>query len=232
MSQQAKPHAMGFQSHTHIQSVVIAGAGGFGLEVYDYLLQHHDAGGPPIAGFIDDTPELILGDDIHHPLLGSITDYRAVASQVVVLAIGSVKGRQAVLQRLWAQGVETPPFVADMAMVSPQATLGQGSIVCPFSIVGRRAHLGLGSLVNVHGSVGHGAHVGDFSVLSPYAALNGDATIGARCFLGTRATIYPKIHIGDDCIVDTHCGVRQNAPEGKVLIASRGNYQVTPLRTR
>lgn len=232
MSQQAKPHTMGFQSNTHIQSVVIAGAGGFGLEIYDYLLRQHAEGGPTIAGFIDDTPDLILGDDIHCPLLGSITNYRAMTGQVVVVAIGSVIGRQAVLQRLWAQEVETPPFVADMTMVSPQADLGQGSIVCPFSIIGRRTRLGQGCMVNVHASVGHGAQVGKFSVLSPFAALNGDAAIGARCFLGTRATIYPKIRIGDDSIVDTHCGVRQSAPQGRVLISSRGNYQVTPLRTR
>ena len=223
---------MGFQSSRNIRSVVIAGAGGFGLEVYDYLLRHHAAGGPAIAGFIDDTPELVLGDDIEHPLIGSIADYRAVADQVVVLAIGSVKGREAVLQRLWSHGVETPAFIAEMTMVSDQAVLGQGSIVCPFSIVGRRARLGVGALVNVHCSVGHGAAVGDFSVLSPYAALNGDASVGHRCFLGTRATIYPKINIGDQCIVDTHCGVRQSAPEGKVLISSRGNYQVMPLRSR
>lgn len=222
----------GLLTQRSVESVVIAGAGGFGLEVYDYLLQNHLLGGPPVAGFIDDTPGLILGGDLTHPLLGSIDDYTRMECQVVVVAIGSVKGRQRVLQKLWDKGVETPAFVANMSMISPAAIVEHGVIVCPFSIVGRRARLGRGSMLNVHGSVGHSASVGEFSVLSPFAALNGDAFVGDRCFLGTRATIYPRVRLGDDSVVDTHCGVRMSAPEGNAMISNRGTYQVTPLRMR
>lgn len=212
-------------NNSSISSIVIVGAGGFGLEIYDYLVA---AGGPSIAGFLDDTPGSFSPAGTNAPFLGTIDNFLPKTGQVAVIAVGSVSGRQAVLSRLWIKGVKTPAFIAPGAMVSPSAVLDRGVVVCPFSIINRNARLAQGVVVNVHCSVGHGARVGAFSVLSPYAALNGDAVIGDRCFLGTRATINPRIHIGDDCIVDSHAAVRISSANRKI-ISSRGQYQVSDL---
>jgi len=212
-----------------ISSVVIAGVGGFGLELFDYLEENATQGGPVVAGFIDDTPGISVPEGIDRPLLGDIGGFSPRPGQVVVVAIGSVKGRMAVLSKLWGNGVHTPAFISSSAMVSPGAELGNAVVACPFSIINRNAQLGIGVVINVHCSVGHGASIGDYTVLSPYAALNGDAAVGGRCFLGTRATIYPRIRIGDDCIVDSHTGVRANVGEKKI-ISSRSPYQVNALR--
>lgn len=214
-----------------VTSVVIAGAGGFGLEVYDYLQEEAMGGGPRVAGFIDDTQGGRVPEGIVASHLGPIEAYRPVEGQVVVVAIGAVKGRQTVLARLVANGVSTPAYVHESAIVSPAARLGHGVLVCPFTIINRNASLEEGSVANVHCSVGHGATVGAYSVLSPYAALNGDAAVGRGCFLGTRATIYPRVSIGDECIVDSHTGVRLSAQD-RQLISSRGVYQVSQLRVR
>lgn len=212
-----------------ISSVVIAGAGGFGLELFDYLEENAAQGGPAVAGFIDDTSGLRVPDGINRPLLGDIRNFRAQAGQVVLVAVGSVKGRMAVLAALWANGVRTPAFAANSAIVSPAAILGEATVICPLAIINRNAQLGVGVVVNVHCSVGHGASIGDYSVLSPYAALNGEARLGRRCFLGSRATVYPGISIGDDCVIDSHTGVRAHAEEKKI-ISSRSVYQVNNLR--
>ena len=221
---------MPFLSDEPIFSVVIAGAGGFGLEVFDYVETFARRGGPAVAGFIDDTAGGRVPPGIDRPHLGKIDDFRPEPGQVAVVAIGSVSGRQDVLSRLWKNGVRTPAFVAELAMVSPAAKLGKGVVVCPFSIINRNARLGDGVVVNVHCSVAHGASAGDFSVLSPYAALNGDAAVGRGCFLGTRATIYPRIRIGDGCVVDSHAGVRADAGDRR-MISSRGAYSDSALRS-
>lgn len=220
---------MGFLGGAEVASVVIAGAGGFGLEVLDYLEEQARAGGPPVAGFIDDTPGAPLPEGAAVPHLGTIDNFRPAPGQVVVVAIGAVIGRRAVLERLWRNGVRTPPFVALSAMVSPSAVLGEGVVVCPFTIVNRNARVGAGAMINVHCTVAHGASVGAHSILSPYSTLNGDASVGEGCFLGTRATVYPRVQIGDGCIVDTHAGVRADAP-ARQMISSRGRYLVNRLR--
>ena len=216
---------------TPISSVVIAGAGGFGLELYDYLKEEEQQGGPVVSGFLDDTPGGKVPEGIDLPHLGTTEAFRARAGQVVVVAIGSAKGRQAVLKRLADNSVPTPIYAHSTAIVSPAAKLGNAVLICPYTIINRNAKMAYGAVANVHCSIGHGALVGEYSILSPYAALNGDAEIGDRCFLGTRATIYPRVRIGDDCVVDTHTGVRANAID-KQLISSRGIYQVNTLRIR
>lgn len=220
---------MGFLSDTAISSVVIAGTGGFSLEVLDYVDFHASQGGPSVAGFIDPREGAASPDGVDLPFLGTLDSYQSQPGQVVIVAIGSVAWRSEALRRLWARGVHTPAFVDERALLSPGATVGTGAIVCPMSIVNRGAEVGAGVLINVHCSVGHGARVGDHSILSPYAALNGNSGIGEGCFLGTRATIYPGIRIGDGCVVDSHTGVR--APAGpRHLISSRGTYSALALR--
>lgn len=222
---------MALISNERISSVVIAGVGGFGLEVYDYLSIEAQHGGPPIAGFIDDKPGACTPAGINAPFLGRIQDFRPSSGQVVVVAIGLVDGRRNVLSRLWTNGVLTPSFIARPANISPAAKIGKGVVVCPFSIVNRNTHLQDGVMLNLHCTIGHGASVGAFSVLSPYSVLNGDAAIGDRCFLGTRATIYPRTRIGNDCIVDSHTGVRFNAGD-RMMISSRGTYMCISLAPR
>lgn len=214
-----------------VTSVVIAGAGGFGLEVFDYLHAESLAGGPPVAGFIDDTPGGRAPDGIESRHLGTIDGFRAQPGQVVVVAIGSVEGRRRVHARLWTHDVRTPAYAHPSAIVSPTAVVGQGTIVCPFSILNRNAMVHEGVLVNVHCTVAHGAVVGAYSVLCPYTALNGDARVGDGCFLGTRSTIYPRVSIGERCIVDSHTGVRASAGDLR-MISSRGTYRADPIRAR
>ncbi|MDR3416682.1 MAG: acetyltransferase [Nevskia sp.] len=211
-----------------VRSVVIAGAGGFALEMFDYLLSERD--GPEVLGFIDDRPEALPPPGTGRPHLGRIDAYRPAADQGVVVAIGSPQGRSNVLNTLWQLGAVTPAYVHPLALVSPAARLGRGTIVCPYAIVNRNASVGDGVLVNVHCCVGHGAAAGDFSVLSPYADLNGDSAIGAGCFLGTRATLFPRVTIGRECVVDSHTAVRASA-EDRQIISSRGPYTVNPRRT-
>ena len=216
---------------TQITSVVIAGSGGFSLELFDYLKEEELQGGPVVSGFLDDMPGGKVPNGIGLPHLGTTAEFRAKTGQVVIVAIGSAKGRQAVLTKLSNNAVPTPTYIHKTAIVSPAAKLEDAVLVCPYTIVNRNAKMAYGSVANVHCSIGHGALVGEYSILSPYAALNGDAAIGDRCFLGTRATIYPRVRIGDDCIIDTHTGVRINAID-KQIISSRGTYQVNTLRVR
>lgn len=212
-------------------AVVIAGMGGFGLEVADYLGSEVRHGGLPIAGVLADEENASHLAAIGLPYLGTITDFKAANGEVVVVAVGSTAGRRSILARLWHNGVQTPAFAHHNAVISPHARIARGTIICPFSIVNRNATLREGSMLNVHCSIGHDASVGAYSVLAPFSALNGHAHVGDDCFLGTRATIYPRIAIGHGCIVDTHTGVRTSAGDN-MLISSRGAYTVNAIRGR
>ncbi|GJG94633.1 acetyltransferase [Cupriavidus pauculus] len=199
-----------------VSSVVIAGSGGLGLELYDYLQVEAHRGGPSVAGFIDDTPDKVP-DGIDLPNLGPIRQFRPAPHQAVLVAIAATQVRQDVLSWLLEIGVEVPSYVHDTAVVSPCSRLGIGALIFPFTVISRDAVVEDGVVANAGCGIGHGARVGACSVLSPHAVLNGNSAIGPRCFLGTRATLFPGTSIGADCVVDSHTCVSTSAKDRKFI---------------
>lgn len=208
----------------NVSSVVIAGAGGLGLELYDYLQTESRSGGPQVAGFIDDTPDKVP-EGIDLPHLGLIREFRPAPHQAVLVAIGATSARQDVLSWFQQLGAELPIYVHGTALVSPSSQLGIGALIFPFTVISRGAVVEDGVVANAFSGIGHGARVGACSVLSPHAVLNGDAAIGPRCFLGTRATLFPGVSIGADCVVDSHTCVSANAKDRQFI--TTGNFQLT-----
>jgi len=212
-----------------VSSIVIAGAGGLGLELYDYLQEEALHGGPAVAGFIDDVPGKVP-EGIDLPNLGPIRQFRPAPGQAVLVAIGSVQGRQDVLSWLSHTGIMVPPYVHGTALVSSSSCLGFGTLIFPFSVVSRGAKVEDGVVANVFCGIGHGVCVGACSILSPHVVLNGDSAVGPGCFLGTRATLYPGVRIGAECIVDSHTGVSSNAKDRQFITS--GTYQISSRRIR
>jgi len=216
-----------------MQQIVIAGGGGFGLQIAQYLLSDAASGqlrGYAIKGVIDDTfaesPSLPY---FPLPYLGSIVDYRPDQEDVLLIAIGSPRGRRIVHRNLLKAGARFMTYVHPSSYVAADAELGEGVVIFPNSVINSKVVVGAFSVINVFCSIGHGAAIGEFSVLSPYAALNGDARIGSDCFLGTRATVFPCVSMGNLCVVDTHAYVKAKTGDRKI-VSVRGNYVVLDNR--
>lgn len=212
-----------------VASVVIAGAGGLGLELCDYLQREAPGGGPDVAGFIDDRPGAVP-EGIALPYLGPIKQFRPAPHQAVLVAIGSPEARQTVLSWLLEHGITVPSYVHGTALISPSSSLGVGALIFPYTVISRDATVEDGVVANVFCGIGHGSRVGACSVLSPYAVLNGDTAVGPGCFLGTRATLYPGVKIGAECTVDSHTGVSSSTKDRQFITS--GAYQITSRRIR
>jgi len=212
-----------------VTSIVIAGSGGLGLELYDYLHEEALHGGPAVAGFIDDRPGKVP-DGVDLPNLGPIRQFRPAPHQAVLVAIGSAQARQDVLSWLTQNGVAVPPYVHRTSLLSSSSNLGVGTLIFPYAVISRDAMVEDGVVANVFCGIGHGARVGACSILSPHVVLNGNTAVGPGCFLGTRATLYPGVRIGADCVVDSHTGVSSNAKDGQFITS--GAYQITSRRIR
>jgi carbonic anhydrase/acetyltransferase-like protein (isoleucine patch superfamily) len=217
----------------HEKSVLIAGGGGFGCELWTYLKQDIDAGrfgGFSIKGFLDDTSDSeLLRRQPNVNYCGTIKDYSPKPNEVVIIAVGSVIGRRNISELLSVRGGRLLTYVHSSALIAPDAYLGEGSVVCPNAIINAGAIVQKNVVINVFCSVGHGANIGADSVLSPYCSLSGNSVLGAGGFMGTRATLFPKVVLGNGCIVDAHTAVRQSALAGKI-ISTRGPYQVLDNR--
>lgn len=206
-----------------INNLVIVGAGGFFLELYEYLLndiENKNISSVSIKGVLDDQ---IPVKPLPTKYLGTIREYIPHNNDVFLIAIGNVKHRENIFNILKEKSARFFTYIHSTALVSSSATLGEGTIVCPMSIVNAKAQVEQNVSINVHTSIGHEARVGPHSVLSPYSALNGSANIGSKVFLGTRATVFPSVTVGDECVIDSHTAVRRPV-EAKMLLSDRTEF--------
>lgn len=207
--------------------MIIVGAGGYFLELYEYIQNDINQGhlnNLIVKGVLDDKKPV---DTCGLPYLGPIGGYNIGADDIFILAIGNTLHRKVIFENLKTKGASFFTFIHSSALVSPSAELGDGVIVCPFSIVNAKAKVGHNVSVNVNVSVGHEAVVGDHCVLSPYSALNGAASLEHGGFLGTRATIFPRISVDAQCTIDSHTAVRRNIAAKQIVTEKVSLVSVT-----
>jgi len=210
-----------------MKNLILVGAGGFFLELYDYLQSDERAMQKiRLKGVLDDAAhcaQQLL------PHLGAVADYDPQADDLFLITIGNVHHRKRCYELLKQKGANFYTYIHPSAIVAKSAELADGCIVAPYSVINAKAIVAANVAVNVHCSIGHESTIGFSSVLSPYAAVNGNAKVGDLCFLGTRSTIFPGKYLGDKGIVDSHSYVKSDAPE-KSIVSLRGEYLVVHNR--
>lgn len=206
--------------------MVIVGAGGYGLEVLLYAREAKDRGWPhTVDGFIDDGLPAGTVVDGGLGVLGPST-HGGLLSGGVIIAVGDADARAALAARVRASGGELVTLVHHTAYVASSATVGAGSILCPFSMVAAHARIGSNVSMNVYASVGHEAVVGDHAVLSPYSALLGRTHVGDRCYVATHATVAPGVEVGAQSKVSAGAAVMRDAPPGSLLVGNPAKGRV------
>lgn len=205
-----------------MKNLLIAGAGGFGREVYDMVLEMPEF---RVAGFLSDVPTAL--DDYPElraeaEIVGTIAGYKFRAGEFVVNAIGDVAGRKKVAETLRANGAHFVNLIHPTAFVSKFAKLGEGVIICRGGGVSTGTKLGDFVLVNACATVGHDAEVGAFSVICPHVSIGGFAKIGAECFVGANASVAPKKILGRGSQIMANSFVARDAQAEALVVGVPG----------
>ena len=206
---------------THVPEVdriLVVGAGGFGREVVHWARDAWPAASSRIAGFLAADG----GGDGPLPVIADPDDFEPSPGDGLLLAIGIPMVRRRVAESLVSRGGRFLTLVHPSAMVVPSATVGEGSILCPYSIVSDAARVGRFTLLNYHASLGHDASTGDFSVLSPYATLGGGAHVGADVFMGLHASVAPGKSVGASSRVSANSACLADVPTGSIVFGVPG----------
>jgi hypothetical protein len=153
--------------------------------------------------------------------LGPLSEYQALEGDLGLIALGSAGNRKRIAALAKARGLALGRYIHSTAWVAPNATLGNGVVICANVVVSAFAQIADNVAINVFGGVGHGAFVGEHSVLGPYSVINGDCSLGEGCLLGSRATLFPRVQLGRGCTVDAHTAVRMSAGDFKILSTKR-----------
>jgi len=192
--------------------IAIVGAGGCGRTVLDVLLAcGYDSW---IVGFYDDS-HAVLPDSVRgFPVLGDtwmLKSLLSVESIFVVVAVTDNSARLRVANSIRALGGQFMSATHPDAYVSPEATLGDGSIVCAGAVVHPDAAVGSHCMVGPGAILERDAVVGAGSWMSAGSVAGTGASLGARSLLGYNSVVGRKASVTDDARVDD---LGRVAPEG------------------
>lgn len=196
-----------------LREIVIVGAGGFGKEILQYAEDFCAATpGYRVKGFLERDASRHGTRYRGYPVLGGEEDYALGARDVVLLALGTPQGKKRAAEILQKRGAAFLTLVHPRAYVAPSATVGTGSILCPFAYVGPDAVVEEFVLLNLYACCGHDVRIGRYAILGPYAATNGHAVVEEEVFLATHATVTVGRRVGRRSKISAGTVVSQDVP--------------------
>jgi len=184
-----------------MNNAIVIGCGGHSHAVINILLQEYK---PSSIGLYDlnepDYNEKILGV----PVIGKFSDLLEQPSKTDVglyLAIGDNTKRDSLYEQLITKGYRLNTLISNTAILSFEASIGEGCLICPQAFIGPDVVIGENTIINTSGIIEHEVHVGKSCHIAPGCTVSGRVTIGNRVFMGGGVTVIDGVSICDDVTV-------------------------------
>jgi len=207
---------------------IIVGAGNFGREVACWIMGHNPTKRLDVA-FIDDTdanPEGIYSPR-YPPKIGTIAGYRPVPGDIMLLAISDPAARKRIHGLLKSRDALFAGMLSPDAVCACTSMMGDGMILCPFSLLSAGCRVGEFCIVNTFSSIGHDVKLGPYCTLSSHVDLCGGVEAGEGVFFGSGASVMPGVKIGDYAKIGAGAVVMRDVPPGVTMV---GNPAVRLVR--
>lgn len=151
--------------------------------------------------------------------LGTSEDFPRLAALGLsaVVAVTDVKARQKYHDLLKNAGFILATLIADTAIVSPHAVIGQGCIVRHGAVVSAQAVVGDNTVISDGAYIGHDSFVGANVYVAPGVNLNGSVVVGDTTFIGTGAVVLPEVQVGRECVIGAAACVNRDVGDGAVV---------------
>ena len=204
--------------------LVLAGAGGFGREVFSWVHATAGPNGPwREVVFIDDNPDALAATRFPAVCIGSIAEYRPADGDRVAMTVGQPHPKMGIRDSLASRGVRFETLVHPSAIIGATSEVGEGCIVCPGCVVTANARIGRYVTLNVYATVGHDAVVADYSTVGGHADVTGGATLDEGVFMGSHAVIAPRVRVGAFAVIGAGTVALRDVGEGATVLGVPGS---------
>lgn len=183
------------------------GASGHAKVIIDIL----NANGIKIEGLVDDNPEIT--DLLGYPVFHQYADHSPL-----IISIGNNSIRKMIAEKISA---DFATAIHPTAVISPAATVGDGSVVMQGAIVQSCAKIGKHCIINTGASVDHECIIEDYVHVSPHATLCGNVHVGEGSWIAAGSVVLPGIKIGKWSVIGAGSVVSKNIPDGVLAVGNR-----------
>jgi acetyltransferase EpsM len=137
-----------------------------------------------------------------------------------IIAIGNNQVRSEIVKRIGLQNNRFATLIHPSAIISPSASIGEGTVVMPNCVIHANAEIGKHVIINTGAIVEHDNHIGDYAHISPNTTLTGNVYVGEGVHVGASATVIPGIKIGDWSIIGAGSTVIRDIPSFSKAVGS------------
>jgi methionyl-tRNA formyltransferase len=196
----------------HTEPIFLIGAGGHGKVVLDALFL---SGVRPSQIRLRDDARMLQGLEVMDCTVETPAMSGAMAGARFHLAIGRTEDRQRLFAQLTAMGAKPLTVTHPRAVVSPFATIGQGTFIAAQAVIAASARVGDSVIINHGAVVDHDCTVGSYTHIAPGATLGGAVQVGSGVMVGAGAAVLPGIVIGDNAVIGAGAVVTKNVAAGE-----------------
>ena len=129
-----------------------------------------------------------------------------------IVSIGDGRIRKEIVNRLDVK--EWVKAIHPQAIVSPHASIGEGTVVMAGTVINSEAAIGKHCIINTGSTIDHDVQVGDFVHIAPGAHVSGGVLIGEGSWIGVGSCVKQGVKIGRWVTIGAGSVVVKDIPDG------------------
>lgn len=197
-----------------MKNLIIAGAGGFGREVYNMAPGCWGYGENfLIKGFINDITDSLDAYEGYAPIIGTIKDYVPQPDDVFICAIGDIEGRKKCAQLLLDRGAQFINLVHKSGGWDRNTVIGKGCIL------------------GIRVGISCDCRIGDFTIFQDECLVGHDTVIGDYCHFHARAFVAGHVRIGNAVHVGPYAMIHPNRKIEDNVTIGAGSFVIRDVKT-
>lgn len=212
-----------------MQKIIIACKDTFGLEVLSlihevnnwYTRRNRDAL-YEVIGFLSEEESPFGSLQSPLPILGRFSDYEPSNDTKVVIGILEPHEKADAVSILRSRSASFETIVGPwMLSLRDWLTIGEGSIVCPYSA---KPGMVIGDFVTIVATMISGHRIGDYSTLMRFSNIAGE-TVGRFSYLGDHVFLPLGKNVGNHCRVGSGSIVSKSVKDGTSVFGAPARKQ-------
>jgi sugar O-acyltransferase (sialic acid O-acetyltransferase NeuD family) len=207
----------------------IVGAGGFGREVAAFAFDNLLSISPSIDKESIDLCFVVTTDSTEEssndlPICSLEKFISLQGEKYYSIAIADARTRQEIAKRM-SFHAKAMTLKHHTALSLAGNLIGEGAILCPYSIITANATIGKHFHANLYSYVAHDCVIGDYVTFAPAVRCNGNVHIEDFAYIGTGAVIKQgsktqPLVIGQGAVVGMGAVVTKSVPPGVTVVGN------------